>query len=186
MKAMGGVNSPNNSSIPPTISITLATPRRDMSGTPALASAEGKPMNFWVPCATNRKATTMRRTPCRYRAHRSGIGALNLPPRRLGREALGRQPPGFRKLAGKRLIPDDEGQLHDLRLAKMLAHLRHALLGHLEGGAGHPIAASLKCSRTCARPSSDISRSSRVTRSLNRSAARSRSLKRGLSWKVRT
>src|ERR1700687_1400580 len=140
MKAMGGVNSPNNSSIPPTISITLATPRRDMSGTPALASAEGKPMNFWVPCATNRKATTMRRTPCRYGAHRSGIGPVNLRPRRLGREALGRQPPGFRKLAGKRLIPDDEGQLHDLRLAKMLAHLRQALLGHLEVVAGHPFA----------------------------------------------
>ncbi len=62
---MGRVSSPNSSSVPPTISITLATPRRDMSGTPALASAEGKPMNFWVPCATNRKATTMRRTLCR-------------------------------------------------------------------------------------------------------------------------
>ena len=34
---MGRVNSPNSSSVPPTISITLATPRRDMSGTPALA-----------------------------------------------------------------------------------------------------------------------------------------------------
>jgi hypothetical protein len=75
---MGRVNSPNNSRVPPTISITLAMPRRDMSGTPTPASVEGKPMNFWVPCATNRKATTMRRTLCRYGPLPAGIGPVNV------------------------------------------------------------------------------------------------------------
>jgi hypothetical protein len=47
------------------------------------------------------------------------------------------------------------------------------------------ISASVKCSRSRAKHASDTSRSSRVIRSQNSSATRSRSLKQGLSRYVR-
>src|SRR5439155_22641537 len=67
-------------SVPPIISIMLARPRSDMSGTPARASATGNPKNFWLPCATKRNATTILRTLLRYGAHRAGIGPLISSP----------------------------------------------------------------------------------------------------------
>ena len=60
-KATGRVRSPKNISVPPIISIMLARPRSDISGTPGRASAAGNPKNFWLPCATKRNATTIRR-----------------------------------------------------------------------------------------------------------------------------
>lgn len=44
-------------------------------------------------------------------------------------EALGRGPPGFRELAGKGLVADDERQFDDLRLREMLSHPRQTVLG---------------------------------------------------------
>src|SRR6266545_5554286 len=60
-----------------------------------------------------------------------------VPP---GGKALWREPPGLRKLAGKGLVADDERQLHDLSLCKMLPYARQALFGHLEVVAGNPLA----------------------------------------------
>jgi hypothetical protein len=70
------VKRPRNISVPPTISIMLARPSSETSGTPPRTSAAGKPKNFWVPCATKRKAATTLRRLRRYGAHRAGIGPL--------------------------------------------------------------------------------------------------------------
>ena len=59
------------------------------------------------------------------------VGPALAKIRNSGREALWRKPPRLRKFARKGLEPDDESQLHDLGLCKMLPHPSQALFGHL-------------------------------------------------------
>ena len=58
----------------------------------------------------------------------------------LRRKALRRKPKRLRKLACEGLVPDDEGELDDLRCCEMFPKLHEALVRHLEVVAGDPLA----------------------------------------------
>src|SRR5438128_3391455 len=62
MNAARCVKRPSRMSVPPTISITLAAPSREASGTVAPVAEAGIARSFCVPCSRYREATTIRRT----------------------------------------------------------------------------------------------------------------------------
>ncbi len=64
MKATGRVNSPISSSAPPTTSRMPATPISDISCRSSNIATCGTLNSLAVPCSRNRKAVTMRSSPC--------------------------------------------------------------------------------------------------------------------------